>query len=249
MFPPRSLPIGVPISCSSQRWPAAEATSGSITPSTAEAGSPITDARKASTETAGTPPLGASMRTDTSATRWVVGAEASGPPVDPQLSDNTAPTTSSDLWRWGDMSCEIYIGRWTKGDHYSGGRCSPPGKGTQPSKPIADDGKTSRADMPRIQPEEVREIATLARLRLDPAEVERMTHELDAILGYIDTVMNLDTGDAEPMTHAVPFDCPLRDDLPGEPLPVDEALANAPRREGGFFQVPRIIGGGPAEGM
>jgi aspartyl-tRNA(Asn)/glutamyl-tRNA(Gln) amidotransferase subunit C len=102
--------------------------------------------------------------------------------------------------------------------------------------------------MPRIQPEEVREIATLARLRLDPAEVERMAHELDAILGYIDTVMNLDTGDAEPMTHAVPFDCPLREDVPGEPLPVDEALANAPRRDGGFFQVPRIIGG-PAEGM
>jgi len=103
--------------------------------------------------------------------------------------------------------------------------------------------------MPRIQPEEVREIATLARLRLDPAEVERMAHELDAILGYIDTVMNLDTGDAEPMTHAVPFDCPMREDLPGDPLPVDQALANAPRREGDFFQVPRIIGGGPAEGM
>lgn len=97
--------------------------------------------------------------------------------------------------------------------------------------------------MPRIQPQEVREIAGLARLRLDEAEVERMTHELDAILGYIDTVMNLDTGDAEPMTHAVPFDCPLREDVPGEPLSVDEALANAPRRDGGYFQVPRIIGG------
>ena len=103
--------------------------------------------------------------------------------------------------------------------------------------------------MPRIQPEEVREIAALARLRLDPAEVERMAHELDDILGYIDTVMSLDTGDAEPMTHAVPFDCPVREDIPGEPLPVDEALANAPRREEGFFQVPRIIGGGSQEGM
>jgi aspartyl-tRNA(Asn)/glutamyl-tRNA(Gln) amidotransferase subunit C len=103
--------------------------------------------------------------------------------------------------------------------------------------------------MPRIQPEEVREIAALARLRLDDAEVERMAHELDAILGYIDTVKNLDTGDAEPMTHAVPFDCPVRDDQPGEPLPVDAALANAPRREDGFFQVPRIIAGPGSEGM
>ena len=103
--------------------------------------------------------------------------------------------------------------------------------------------------MPRIQPEEVREIAALARLRLDQAEIERMAHELDDVLGYIDTVMSLDTRDAEPMTHAVPFDCPVREDVPGDPLPVDQALANAPRREGGFFQVPRIIGGGPGEGM
>jgi aspartyl-tRNA(Asn)/glutamyl-tRNA(Gln) amidotransferase subunit C len=103
--------------------------------------------------------------------------------------------------------------------------------------------------MLRIQPQEVREIAALARLRLDPSEVERMAHELDDILGYIDTVMSLDTGDAEPMTHAVPFDCPVREDVSGEPLPVEEALANAPRRDDGFFQVPRIIGGGPAEGM
>ncbi len=95
--------------------------------------------------------------------------------------------------------------------------------------------------MPRIRPEEVREIAVLARLRLDDAEVERMTHELDAILGYIETVKNLDTGDALPMTHAVPFDCPFREDVAGTSLPVDEALRNAPRREGSFFEVPRIV--------
>ena len=52
------------------------------------------------------------------------------------------------------------------------------------------------------------------------------------------------------MTHAVPFDCPLRDDQVQPSLPVDEALANAPRREASFFQVPRIVpgpGGGPSE--
>lgn len=95
--------------------------------------------------------------------------------------------------------------------------------------------------MPRIEPEEVREIAALVRLRLDETEVARMVGELDAILGYIDTVKNLDTGDAEPMTHAVPFDCPLRPDEVRASLPVDEALRNAPRRQGSFFQVPRII--------
>ena len=97
--------------------------------------------------------------------------------------------------------------------------------------------------MPRIQANEVREIATLARLRLSPEEIERMTHELDDILGYIETVKNLDTGDAEPMTHAVPFDCPQRPDDPKPTLTVDEALQNAPRRHDAFFEVPRIVPG------
>ncbi|HJX55102.1 MAG TPA: Asp-tRNA(Asn)/Glu-tRNA(Gln) amidotransferase subunit GatC [Polyangia bacterium] len=97
--------------------------------------------------------------------------------------------------------------------------------------------------MPRIQPDEVRTIAALARLRLSEAEIERMTHELDAILEYIDTVKNLDTGDTEPMTHAVPFDCPLRQDEPKPSLSVEEALQNAPRRRDSFFEVPRIVPG------
>jgi aspartyl-tRNA(Asn)/glutamyl-tRNA(Gln) amidotransferase subunit C len=95
----------------------------------------------------------------------------------------------------------------------------------------------------RIRPEEVREIAALARLRLDDDEVTRMTHDLDAILGYVAALRELPTDSVEPMTHAVPFDCPLRDDVARAALPVDEVLANAPRREGTFFQVPRVVPG------
>jgi aspartyl-tRNA(Asn)/glutamyl-tRNA(Gln) amidotransferase subunit C len=68
-----------------------------------------------------------------------------------------------------------------------------------------------------------------------------MTRDLDAILGHIDALRELDTTSTEPMTHAVPFDCPLRPDLEESPLSVDEALRNAPRREQNFFQVPRIV--------
>ena len=97
--------------------------------------------------------------------------------------------------------------------------------------------------MSRINPDEVREIAALARLRLSEDEVVRMTDELDGILGYIETVKNLDTADAEPMTHAVPFDCPMRPDEIGQSLTIDEALQNAPRRHEGYFEVPRIVPG------
>jgi aspartyl-tRNA(Asn)/glutamyl-tRNA(Gln) amidotransferase subunit C len=95
----------------------------------------------------------------------------------------------------------------------------------------------------RITAEEVRELALLARLRLSDAEVTRMTDDLAAILDYVDALRELDTTSVEPMTHAVPFDCPLRDDQVRPSLPLDEALANAPRREASFFQVPRIVPG------
>jgi aspartyl-tRNA(Asn)/glutamyl-tRNA(Gln) amidotransferase subunit C len=97
--------------------------------------------------------------------------------------------------------------------------------------------------MSRITPEEVRELATLARLALTEPEIARMTGDLDAILDYVDAMRELDTTGVEPMTHAVPFDCPLRPDEVAPSLPIDEALANAPRREASFFQVPRIVPG------
>jgi len=97
--------------------------------------------------------------------------------------------------------------------------------------------------MSRITADEVRELALLARLRLSDDEVARMTGDLGAILEYVDALSALDTNDVEPMTHAVPFDCPERPDETRPSLPLDEALANAPRRDGDFFQVPRIVPG------
>jgi aspartyl-tRNA(Asn)/glutamyl-tRNA(Gln) amidotransferase subunit C len=95
----------------------------------------------------------------------------------------------------------------------------------------------------RIRPEEVREIATLSRLRLTDEEVANLTQDLDSILGYVAELSTLDTTSVEPMTHAVPFDCPLRVDEVRPSLTLEEALSNAPRREASFFQVPRIVPG------
>lgn len=105
--------------------------------------------------------------------------------------------------------------------------------------------------MSRIDPNEVRQIAALARLALSEAEVTKLTHELDGILGYIAAVQAVDTTGVEPLTHAVGFGCPLRPDNVRPSFEIDEALANAPRRHERFFEVPRIVpvsGVGTGEG-
>jgi len=98
--------------------------------------------------------------------------------------------------------------------------------------------------MSKISIDDVRETAVLARLELSDDELSRLTRELDAILGYMDLLGRLDVSNVEPMTHAVSLDLPLREDVLEalEPqLPVDLALADAPKRHDSFFEVPKII--------
>ncbi len=98
--------------------------------------------------------------------------------------------------------------------------------------------------MSKIGSDEVRITAELARLELGDDEVERLARELDAILGYMESLAKLDVSAVEPTTHAVPLDLPLRDDALEalEPqLPVEAALGDAPRRHDGLFEVPKII--------
>jgi len=91
--------------------------------------------------------------------------------------------------------------------------------------------------------EEVRRIASLARLRLSPEEERTFAVQLSAILSYVDQLKELDVSGIEPMTHALAAgEAPaLRPDEVQESLSPGEALANAPAREGTCFKVPRII--------
>jgi aspartyl-tRNA(Asn)/glutamyl-tRNA(Gln) amidotransferase subunit C len=93
----------------------------------------------------------------------------------------------------------------------------------------------------KITPKEVRDTAVLARLALDDREVERLTREMDAILGYMESLASVDVSGVEPMTHAVALACPEREDAVGPQLGSAVALAGAPRHEGTFFHVPRIM--------
>jgi len=93
-----------------------------------------------------------------------------------------------------------------------------------------------------IDIELVRHIGLLSRIELSEQEVQSLSTQLGDILGYFDKLQELDTSEAEPMAHALECSNVLADDVVGESLPADEALANAPQREGDFFMVPKVIG-------
>lgn len=95
--------------------------------------------------------------------------------------------------------------------------------------------------MVELSLKEVEEIALLARLQLSADETERLRGELSSILGYIEKLKACDVTGVEPMTHAVPMDLPLREDVLGPSLSTDEALAAAPKRAEDSFSVPRVI--------
>jgi aspartyl-tRNA(Asn)/glutamyl-tRNA(Gln) amidotransferase subunit C len=97
--------------------------------------------------------------------------------------------------------------------------------------------------MAKLTRKEVEEIALLARLHFEPAELEQMQDELGAILSHFRSIAVVDTTDVPPMTHAVPTDAPLRADVASPSLPPAEALRAAPRREGDLFVVPAVIPG------
>jgi len=97
-----------------------------------------------------------------------------------------------------------------------------------------------------LERKEVVEIAVLARLHLEPDELDRLQSELGAILEHFSAIAQVDTTDVAPMTHAVAPasgqpDMQLRADETQPSLAANEALFGAPKREGDLFVVPAII--------
>ena len=89
-----------------------------------------------------------------------------------------------------------------------------------------------------ITREQVEHVARLAHLALSEEELERLGGQLDAILEAVGKVSELDLTDVEPTSHPLDVANVWDDDEPRPSLPLDEALANAPEAEDGFFRVP-----------
>jgi aspartyl-tRNA(Asn)/glutamyl-tRNA(Gln) amidotransferase subunit C len=89
-----------------------------------------------------------------------------------------------------------------------------------------------------IDREQLLHFARLARLELHDEELERLGAQLNDILEAVSKVAELDLSDVPPTSHPLDVVNVWADDEPHESLSVEEALANAPEREGAFFKVP-----------
>ena len=97
--------------------------------------------------------------------------------------------------------------------------------------------------------EQVRRVAELANLRLTPDEEPRMAHDLNAILGHIAQLAELDTTSIEPMAQVADLlnltpntqGANLRPDTLVPSLARPAVMAAAPETDGRFFKVPKVI--------
>lgn len=91
---------------------------------------------------------------------------------------------------------------------------------------------------------DVEHIAELAKLALTEAEIEQYRQQLSAILDHFETLKQVDTSTVPPTANVLPLRTVMRADVVRPGLATEDALANAPDREDGFFRVRAVFGEG-----
>ena len=90
-------------------------------------------------------------------------------------------------------------------------------------------------------------VAMLARLDLSPDDLNRFQGEMEAIVGYVDQLAELNVDGIEPTAQAAPRTNVLRDDVAGIDFSRETMLSNAPEViDGELIRMPQVL---PGEGM
>ena len=92
-----------------------------------------------------------------------------------------------------------------------------------------------------VDADTVRRVAHLARIAVADDEIEHLRGELNAMLAFIEQLVEVDIADVEPMTSVMPMAMTMRKDEVADGGIADAVLANAPAREGHFFLVPKVV--------
>lgn len=92
-----------------------------------------------------------------------------------------------------------------------------------------------------VDTETVKRIARLARIRVTDAELQSYQGELNAILGFVGQLNEIDVSGVEPMTSVTPMALRLREDKITDGGYAERIVANAPLSEDNFFMVPKVV--------
>ncbi|MEO8685229.1 MAG: Asp-tRNA(Asn)/Glu-tRNA(Gln) amidotransferase subunit GatC [Devosia sp.] len=87
----------------------------------------------------------------------------------------------------------------------------------------------------------VKRIGRLARIRIEESEVAAYQDELNAILGFVEQLSEVDVTGVEPMTSVTPMVLRRRDDVVTDGGYADRIVSNAPLSEDNFFMVPKVV--------
>ncbi len=87
----------------------------------------------------------------------------------------------------------------------------------------------------------VKRIGRLARIRVEENEVEKYQGEINAILGFVAQLDEVDVEGVEPMTSVTPMTLRRREDKVTDGGYPEQVVANAPLTEDNFFMVPKVI--------
>jgi aspartyl-tRNA(Asn)/glutamyl-tRNA(Gln) amidotransferase subunit C len=92
-----------------------------------------------------------------------------------------------------------------------------------------------------LDPATVRRIAKLARIRVEETDVPRLQGEMNAILGWIEQLGEVDVEGVAPLTGGAQIALRMRADVVTDGDRLEAVLANAPDRVGAFFTVPKVV--------
>ncbi len=87
----------------------------------------------------------------------------------------------------------------------------------------------------------VKRVARLARIAVSDDDATRMTGELNAILGFVEQLDEVDVAGGAPMTSGSPMERRTREDRVTDGSKAGDIVANAPATEDHFFQVPKVV--------
>jgi aspartyl-tRNA(Asn)/glutamyl-tRNA(Gln) amidotransferase subunit C len=91
-----------------------------------------------------------------------------------------------------------------------------------------------------ISKEDVKHVAKLAELDFNDDEIEKITPQLDKILGHVANISKVDTAAISPTSHTLEIKNVFREDTVRQSLSKEDALLNAPEEMDGGFKVPKI---------